>query len=53
MTAVADVINEEFARLGAEVEEFSPLMTKCTKALNASSDACQSCLKTVDCGGGR
>ena len=49
-TAVADVISEEFARLEKDVEAFNPIMTDCTKKLNASSEGCQSCLKTVECG---
>ena len=49
-TAVADVINEEFARLGKDVEQFSPIMSKCSKQLNTSSEACQACLQTVECG---
>ena len=50
MTAVADVINEEYARLGKDVQEFSPIMADCTKKLNTTSEACQTCLQTVECG---
>ena len=49
-TAVADVITEEFARLEKDVENFSPIMSDCSKKLNRSSEACQACLKTVECG---